>query len=172
MRLCKGSPIGARRVSPFRMPTNTLKGLPPAPETNPWWWHPGRVGVEMAPSYFAKDLERIDPDLAATHDKLHGKWSIWMKKPTIQTKTCWGWQLLFSVDRLDQRVFARLYESSARKWGNAVEYFRAVEREVLRDRELVDRKSSEYAIERSREVWDYSQIKNIGKGSKFSTYHA
>jgi len=106
------------------------------------------------------------------------RWQVWTRKERLQTPVCRGWQLLFihqdsdgSYLPLDERLLARLFSASADRWGNAREYFKSVEREIERRKEKQHADSLQDSIDRAMTVWDYSQIKNIGKGNKFSTYH-
>lgn len=170
---------GTKREIPFaRVAVGGPRPIPP-PESNPWYWNPGRAGIVGAPYWFAEKLEAFDPNLRATWDNYHDRWLIWMKKDKLQSKWCKGWLLLFIVQYqsgaympLDERVFARLYEASADKWGNGQAYFRKIQREIESAQERRERKAVEESVERALEVFDYSQIKNIGRGNKFSTYLA
>lgn len=154
----------------------------PGPEHNIWFWHPGRIGVRFAPSDFRRRLQEIDPELDVTWNPIIERWTVWMKKPSLQTPICQGWGLLFVVKEpnnsyrpLDERIFARLYEASTRKWSNAKTYFAAVEREIEREKELKSKRSTQDAIDIAMPSFEHSQIKvGYGKssGSKFSTYHS
>ena len=148
------------------------------PEYNPWWWNPSRPEAGRAPRWFADKLEAVDPTLELTWNKLTQRWQVWARKDRLQNPICRGWQLLFihqdsdgSYLPLDERLLARLFSASADRWGNAKEYFRSVEREIERRREKQHAASLQDSIDRAMTVFDYSQIKNIGKGSKFATYH-
>ncbi len=166
-----GTNIGARRVNPFALPI--AKQTKPPIESHPWFWNPRRFGEGwQAPDSFVRKLLEVDPELTVCYNKYEQTFGVWMKKPSINSPVCQGWSLLFKTPILDERVFHRLYEASQRKWGNAVTYWRSVEDDIRRTRELSDKKSTQYAVEKATEVYDYSQIKNIGKGNKFSTYHS
>ena len=146
-------------------------------EAHPWWWHPSRVGVPEAPARYLRVLDRIDPDLRATVNNYTGEICVWAPKPTLQTKWCWGWQLLFKVHPsvAPDLVGAHLFEVSARKWGGAKAYFDAIEREMDRERAAQERRSQADAVDQAMEVFDHSQIRvsmhGPSSGSKFSTYH-
>lgn len=166
-----GTNIGARRLGHWSQPVNQRRTIPP-PESNPWWWNPRRFQRGwQAPSDFLIKLARVDSEITVCFNKFTQDWGVWIEKPKINTPTCQGWQLLFRAPALDERIFHRLYEASARKWGSAREYWRAVEDEMRYEREKYEKKSTEFAVEKATEIYDYSQIKNIGQGNKFSTYH-
>lgn len=160
-----------RRSQPFSQSITKPTKLPP--EANPWWWNPGRLEVEKGPNWFRRKLEEVDPGLEITWNRYGQHWSLWMRKERLQTPICQGWSLLFHIPPrgLDNSVLARLYSASADKWGNAKEYFRAVEDEIEYQRRKRDQASRQETIDIAMETFDYSQIKNIGKGNKFATYH-
>ncbi len=152
-----------QRAAPVKLP----------PEANPWWWNPSRPGVRGGPEWFTDKLTDIDRKLGITWNGYKEQWQIWMQKPTVQHPICKGWVLLFAVhpSQLDNRVFARLFEASGDKWGNAKEYFISVQREYERDRERSEKHRLSEVMDSAMESFTYSQIKNIGKGSKFADYH-
>jgi len=161
------------QMAPFRQEIQTSTKILP-PESLNVWWNPGRAGVRSGPRDFAEKLEKIDPNLAITWDAYRQVWTIWTKNPRVQNKYCSGWLLLFHVEPrgLDERVFARLYNASAQKWGSAKQYFDAVERELEREKEKGDKASYDELMAQARANYDYMQIKNIGSGRKFSEFLA
>lgn len=168
----KGTNLGARRLGHWNQPIQRNRTIPPI-EANPWFWNPRRFGAGwQAPSLFLSRLREVDGELTVVFNKFNQDWGVWIRKDRLQTPICQGWQLLFRAPQLDERIFHRLYEASARKWGSALAYWRAVEDQMRREQRHYEQKSSEMAVEKATEVFDYSQIKNIGKGSKFSTYHS
>lgn len=149
------------------------------PESNPWWWNPNRVGVRVGgPSDFSRKLEELDDSLEITWNAYTQRWQIWTKSERIQNKICSGWMFLFSVHprELDERVLARLYMSSTKRWSSGRHYFDAIEREYWREKEARERADLQDTLDASMETFDYSQIKVSGygpsSGSKFSTYHS
>lgn len=149
----------------------------PAPEANHRFWNPSRAGVVFAPERFQVELHRIDADLEVTWDNYNERWLVWQRNPGLKSELNRGWSLLFVVryaDQsympLDERVFARIYEISAHKWGNAKEYFKAVEREWERDREMTQAARKQEINDTSGDYYDYMKIKNIGIGSKFANH--
>ena len=150
------------------------KPIIPPPEANLWWWHPDRVGVKKGPSWFEKQLREFGEDLAVTWNAYAECYLIWMRSPGFKAPMAWGWKLLFPVvggDKkyapLDERVFARLYDASAAKWGNGKRYFDRIESEILRDRAKAEANTDDALRYSAGEYFDYMKIKNIGLGSKF-----
>lgn len=167
-----------RQSAPFRQRVSKPTRIP-GPETIPAYWNPNRQSIRLAPEDFRKKLRAIDPELECTWNPIEERWLIFQRAPRMQHPLCSGWMLLFVVKNadgsyapLDQRVFARLYAGSARAWGSAKEYFNRIEAEMQRDRESFERANRQDTIDQAMPYYDHSQIKNIGKGSKFSTYHA
>ena len=122
-----------------------------------------------------KKLEELDDTLAMTKNQYTGDWLIWAKKESLRTKVCWGWMLLFTVHPADlgdgSAVLARLYSASMKRWGSGKAYFDAITREMERDKEARERASSQDTMDRAMDVFNYSQVKNIGQGNKFQRYH-
>lgn len=168
-----GQRVGLNPARPSRIP---------GPETIPWYWHPFRAGVRFGPDSFRAQLHQFDPNLEITWNPIRERWQLWMRKPALQNKLCWGWTLLFVLDRdgeylpPDNRVFARLYEASADKWGDGKKYFDHIQRQWEEERAKAESKWQQDTIDSMMPSWDYSQIKvamrGKSNGSKFSTYFA
>lgn len=169
------------RTAPFGM-ERARPSIPP-PEALNWWWNPSRSGVALGPEWFRAKLHEVDPELEVTWNRYTERFLIWTKKERMQTKICSGWLLLFPVQYddgsfmpLDERVIARLYHASSRKWGSGKAYFDAVEREMARDKERARKQADTDHIDQSMETYNFSQIKVSGfgpsSGSKFSTFHS
>ncbi len=75
---------------------------------------------------------------------------------------------------LDERVMARLYQASQKRWGSGAKYWEAVEAAQKRDKEAEDRQNLQDSIDQSMEVFDHSQIsvsmRGKSNGSKFSKF--
>lgn len=151
-------------------------------ESISWYWNPSRPGVRLGPQWFRKKLAELGDDLEVTWDAFRERWCIFVRRPRVQHPIGMGWALLFRVENadgsyrpLDERVLARLFEASRKKWGSGQKYFEAIEREMQRERERADRESLQDAIDQSMEVFNHSQIsvsmRGASNGSKFSTYH-
>lgn len=165
----------------YKTPIGKMKKLPP--EANLWWWHPNRVGVKSAPEWFKEALSKMDDNLAVTWNAYRERWQVWLRCPRLQSPVCQGWKLLFVNEDgahrympLDERLFARLYQASADKWGNGKDYFRAIEREIERDAEKREASWKQETLDIAMESFDHSQIKvamhGKSSGSKFSEYHS
>ena len=155
------------RTQAFKMGVNKPTSIPD-PETNPWWWNPGRVGIGVteAPPWFTKRLHELDPDLAVTWNRVVERYQVWVRKPSLRTKVCNGWQLLFQVKHsdgsycpLDERTFAKLYDISGQRWGSGKKYFARVEQEMERDREKMERDRKDSIGYGAGEYFDYLQPK-------------
>lgn len=157
------------------------KPKPLGPEHNPWYWNPNRVGAREAPAWFQEKLRAVDPEreVDIRWNPIKERWVAFYRKPSFAHKLCQGWTLLMIIQYpdgsympLDERTLAALYNASVRKWGSGKAYFDAIEREVTRERELKEKARTQEAIDIAMPFYEHSQIKNIGSGSKFSTYHA
>jgi hypothetical protein len=154
------------------------------PEENVWFWHPARVGVRHAPEWFLEPLkDQMGQELDVTWNPMIERWLIWTKAPHMIHPICQGWRLLFIHNGpagehlpLDERVYARLYASSARAHGSAKAYFDRICAEYERDKERTERRLQQEAVDQAMPYWDHSQIKVSGfgksNGNKFSTYLA
>lgn len=150
------------------------------PEHNTWYWNPFRVGAGEAPRDFQKKLREVDPDnlIDVRWNPIIEKWGVFYRNPKIAHPICTGWVLLFLVEprELDERVLARLYSASAQRWGNARQYFSAVEREMEREAAKRDANRRQEAVDLAMPYWEHSQIKvamrGKSSGDKFSRYHA
>lgn len=163
-----------RKVGRYGLPL--AKPVKQGPEVNPWFWHPDRKqGGPVAPLSFVEELEKVDEGLAVAWNPVRENWAVWQRAPKYPS----GWRLLFihhdgqgGYLPLDNRLFARLYAADMRNWGSARKYFDQVQAQVERDREAEEKRYQDELMAEAVPHFDYSQIKNIGHGSKFSTYHA
>lgn len=123
-----------QRVNPIRHPI-VRKPVIPARDQMIQYWHPDRIGAISAPSWFARDLEQLHPDLRCVMSPVHQRWIIWQRKPENRNPITQGWSYKFDFDpdKLGPLPLARLYEASARKWGSGAKYIEAVQREMARD---------------------------------------
>jgi hypothetical protein len=146
---------------------------------SPYYWYPGRFGVQLAPEWFRKRLKEIHLDLEVTWHPITQRWLVWYKRPRIQHALCPGWLLLFPVETswgafvpLDERVLAAIYQVSARAFGDGRQYWQRIETEMKRDEEMRHLKQDLAVRDFAGERYDWAQIKNIGPGSKFANYHS
>lgn len=160
---------------PIAKPTQKL-----GPEHNPWFFNPNRCEVKFAPDWFRDKLRELDgyEDLSVTWNPILERWQVFSRAPKISHPICSGWRLLFIHNGpsgehlpLDERLLARLYHASASAHGDAKKYFDRITQEMVRDKEAREKKNLNDQIDMSMPFFEHSQIKNIGKGSKFTTYH-
>ena len=172
--------MALQHTAPFRVPIARPHTIPP-PEANPWWWHPNRCGVTFAPDSFLQRLRELGEELSITWNPLSQRWQVWARAPRIQHPICQGWKLLFvHHDRhgnylpLDERLFARLYDASAAKHGDAKRYMQRIQDEWERDKAKREAQFTQDTLDITLPYYDYSQIKVSGcgpsNGSKFATY--
>ena len=169
---------GIKKSAPFKQTPVRPKALPP--EYNNWYWHPNRGSVRTAPDWFMAKLKDVDPDglVRITWNPIRERWQVFARDYKVQHPICWGWKLLFVVEQdgeyvpLDERTLAKIYERSGRKWGNLYEYWLKVEQVIERETARAEKNRHDAVGDTSGDYYDYMQIKNIGKGSKFTQFHA
>lgn len=167
--------LGHRRGQPFKQAISKPDKL--GPEYNPWFWNPRRKATKRPDAAFMERLHEIDPNLDVTWNPISCRWQIWTPNPKMNHPTCQGWRLLFVHNGpqgqfmpLDERVFARLYWSSVDAWGSAKAYFDNVQRVAEREKEHESAKATQEGVDKGQEYMEYTKIKNIGSGSKFTRY--
>ncbi len=177
MRGYSGSHVPGRVGPQFGM--EKARVVVPGPETITWFWHPNRVGMKFAPDDFRKRLKAFDPELECVWNGHTERWQIWERDPKFQTKICQGWKLLFPVQTmaheympLDERIFCRLYEASAAKWGNGKQYWGRIEAEMEREKEKAERDRKEDVRSTAGDYFNHTQpsvsMYGPSNGSKMS----
>lgn len=148
MRAFAGSHVPGRVGPQFGMERSKPKPL--SPEVITWYWNPNRAGMRFAPKHFRDRLKQFDPELECVWNGHTERWQIFMRDLKIQTKICAGWKLLFPVQDadhnfmpLDERVFCRLFEASAQRWGSGKQYWGRIEAEMERDKEKAEKDRKE-----------------------------
>lgn len=149
------------------------------PEYNIWFWNPGKPTVQRAPEWFTKKVHEVDESLEVTWSPIAERWLVFARADHFRTAVCAGWRLLFvhhdenhAYMPLDERLLARLYLIDATRNGGSKAYFARIVAEYERDQEKSRKDRQQDAIDRAMPYWEHSQIKNIGKGNKFSTFFA
>ena len=167
--------LGRRRSQPFRTPVSKPRKV--GPEANPWFWNPRRKTTKRPPQAFMERLAEVDPTLDVTWNPISCRWQVWAPNPRMNHPICQGWRLLFVHNGadgqylpLDERVFARLYWSSVDAWGSAKGYFDHMQSVMSRDQAKKDLDDAEDGYKRASEYMEYTKVKNIGSGNKFSRY--
>lgn len=167
-----------RAPQPFSQKVAPRRNL--GPEHNPWWWNPNNPSITFAPKRFTARLKReMGSELEVTWNPITERWQVFARSNRINHPVCQGWRLLFIHNGpngehlpLDERLYARLYAASADVNGSGRQYFQRIMDEMKRDEDRREKRARQDAIDQAMPYWEHSQIKNIGKGSKFSTYHA
>jgi len=146
-----------------------------------WWFTPDRPeSRERRPDrVFQAKIDQDFPGISITWHPLKKRWQVWARSNRVKTPYCRGWLLLFTLEGpngeyfpLDERVCVLIWERTARRWKNGREYFDRIESEIQRDRERRAKADGEDRDWKARDYWNYTLIKNIGRGSKFTQHHA
>lgn len=167
---------GRGRMGSFGQAISRPKALPP--EEHTWYWHPDRFGVKKADDAFSAKLDNLGHGLAVTWHPLKERWLVWVRDGKIQHPICHGWKLIFvwEIDGqyapLDERLLAKIFDRSGRKWGNLYEYWLKVEQAIEHEREMKEKAREADVRHSAGEYYDYTLIKNIGSGSKFANHQA
>lgn len=146
----------------------------PGPETNKFFWNPRLAGIQELTGPIAETIKREFPGVKVVWNPVLECWQAWAQSNTTKI----GWKLLFihwfddhSYCPPDERLLARLESVDGEKQRmNQLQYFNRIVAERQRDEERAEKQWRQDSKDASDPVWDYSQIKNIGTGSKFSTY--
>lgn len=163
------------RTPTFSQPVSRGKKL--GPEYNPWFWNPRRQPTQRPPEAFMKRLKEVDSALEVTWNPISARWQVWTPNPKMNHPICQGWRLLFVHNGangeylpLDERVFARLYWSSADAWGSARQYFDHMQSVMAEDKAKRDAAVSADGAYRGQDYLNYTKVKNIGQGNKFTRF--
>lgn len=169
------STYGSRGKTPVSQTISRPRKLDP--EYNIWWWNPSRPIVKLAPEWFRAKVKEIDESLEVTWSPLAERWLVFARAEHFRTPVCAGWRLLFvhhdenkQYMPLDERLLARLFLIDSTRNGGSKAYFERIVSEYERSQAKGRKDRQQEAIDRAMPYYEYSQIKNIGKGSKFATY--
>ena len=172
-----GTNIGKRQTPAAPFPIAKPEKVPQTAIT--WYWHPDRIGAREAPAAFAAQLHEFDPELRAAWNPYTERWQIWARVPGFRSHICTGWKLLFPVVNadgsyrpLDERVMARCFEASVRRWGNGRRYFDRIESELERDKARTAKTWDDERDAGAREYFNHLQpsisMRGPSNGSKCS----
>jgi len=166
-------PGGHVRYQPI--PRTALSSVPA------WWFHPGRPETRSRTPdpIFQRKLDQDFPGIHVNWHPLKQRWQVWTRSNRVQTPYCRGWLLLFTLEDeqgdyvpLDERTLVVIWDRSARRWGNGKQYFNRIESEIAHEKRLRAAAHDDERDYKAGEYWDYTKIKNIGSGSKFTRHHA
>jgi len=170
---------------PFRTPVVTPSGELPD-QAMDFYWHPDRDGVEAAPDEFMRDLRMVDHyDRVRVVRPPEGAplvypraYLVWYRKPSVLHYLSPGWLLLRDWRDskgeplpLDGRVFSYLYSVSAEAFGGGRRYFEHCVEEMNRDKAKKEKVHRQGNHDRVEDYRQFTQVKNIGSGNKFSLHH-
>lgn len=148
------------------------------------FWHPDREGVERCPDDFQRELSLMTDRVAICRPPAGAPlvqpraWLIWMRKPSVTHPMSPGWLLLIDWRLkgvpmpLDMRVFSYLYSVSVTQHGSAKAYFDKCVAEMDRDKASKDKLHRDDMHDRTRDYFDYTKVKSIGKGNKYALHDA
>lgn len=176
------SVTGTRKVRGGSL-TPITRPVIPSVEMTHWYWNPNRLSIRLAPAWFDRKLKEVDPNLTVTWNPVRERWLVWYRSPRFAHPLCRGWRLLFPVQYedglyapLDERVMWKLYSRWQAKMGGAVEHWRRVEAEMLREKERAEAARADSVGVGAGEWYDSTKISvsmcGQSDGSKFSKHHA
>jgi hypothetical protein len=176
----RGGTLRGRDLGQVSVPIHRPTALDPS--TSWSFFHPSRVDARFAPAEFRSQVKALDPNLDVVWHPIHQRWCVWVRNPKIRHRLCPGWQMLFPVRYadgsfmpLDERTLAAIYDRSARKWGNGIQYWNRIQDEIRHDYVQGQRNRSEFIGQQARDRWAYAQIKvgyGASNGSKFQKHHS
>lgn len=146
-----------------------------------WWFHPDRPETHSRKPdpIFLRKLEEDFPGIAINWHPIKQRWQVWARSNAVQTPYCRGWKLLFFLEDanggyvpLDDRTLVTIWLRSGKKHGDGLKYYDRLVAEELHQRKMKDKAMDQERDDKSSDYWGYTQIKNIGKGSKFVNHHA
>lgn len=149
------------------------------------YWHPDRDGVERCPESVQRDLDImtdgrvviVRPPAGAPLVQPHA-WLVWLRKPSVTHWISPGWLLLIDWRlkgvpmELDARLYSYLYSVSVTQHGSAKAYFDKCVSEMERDKAAKEKFHTDDMHDRTKDYFDFTKIKSIGKGNKFALHEA
>lgn len=151
----------------------------------PWFWNPGNPMATHLPASVSLSryrevlaaIKKIDRNIGLTWHPDRHIWQIWYYKPGFTPTMPWtnGWVMMKELEPFRDTAYILA----------VVKYMdmaaRGISLKKLHDQRRQDRidqrrRAREQRMARDEqiagEVYDHTNIKNIGKGSKFATYHS
>jgi hypothetical protein len=168
-----------RTTVPIEKPTENLDALPP------WWWNPSNpASAQIPPSLplarflgLQVALREIDPDLGISYNGAANVWQLWYFKPGVMKESPWtnGW---VHVKDFKPWQGTNYILTVVRYMDKMKQEMSAVKRVEMLQEERGQRRAKRRLLrfdthkQRAGEIYDHTRIMNIGKGSKFATFHA
>lgn len=144
------------------------------PETFHWYWNPNHPAIRFGPDDFRKQIKEIDSAYEITWNPIKERWLVFARAPKINHPICTGWKLVFVVELdgeyvpLDNRTLDKARDRTVRTWGSWGKYFDHIEDNINAETQRFERAHSDEVRYGAGEYFDYTKIKNIGRGSKFA----
>ena len=148
------------------------------------FWHPDREGVEFPDERFRQELAVVSDRVVICRPPAGAPllqpraWLVWMRKPSVTHPMSPGWLLLIDWRlrgepmALDRRVFSYLYSVSVTKHGSAKAYFETCVADMEREKASRLKVHTDDMRDRTQDYFDYTKIKNIGRGNKYALHDA
>ena len=172
--------------TPFSFPIERAT-TPLPPEAMPQFWHPQRFGVTFAPDAIRRELLALranapnpEASLDCTWMPLDERWLIWQRDPTVTHHLCAGWSMKIvwedpethAYRPLDARLYADLYAREIWRFDSCGRgYFDRVCEDILRERAIRKKDTTNETQAMQRELIRSRRITNIGQGNKFALHH-
>jgi hypothetical protein len=144
----------------------------PGEDSNPWFWNPGRIGLQHEPQWFRKLLdENGHQDISCVWNRNSERWQVFARSPRVQTKICQGWRYLFPVQLrngayapLDERTLAKIFLLDGVRVGDGNHFIDRVASEMKRDKERAEQRDEIDTRDSTGEFFDYT-LPKVGYGA-------
>ena len=158
----------------------------PGPEVEFVYWHPDRLGVELAPAATAAKLLTIHTSLAACRPPAkapvrRSRWLIWARDARATNPFCPGWYLVFVWEvtkthaALPLEPFSHLeeciYAVMAIKVGGQQAYFKKMFAERVAAKQAREATYQDNRQTKQREFLASRRISTAGRGNRFALHH-
>ena len=158
----------------------------PGPEAEFVYWHPDRLGVELATATILTQLQAIHPTLSACRPPanapvLRSRWLIWARDPKATNSFCPGWYLVFVWEvtkthaALPLEPFSHLedciYAVMALKVGGHQAYFKKMFAARVAAKQAREATYQDGRQARQREFLAARRISTAGRGNRFALHH-
>ena len=158
----------------------------PGPEAEFVYWHPDRLGVELASPATLTKLLAIHPSLSACRPPAkapvpRARWLIWARDPKATNSFCPGWYLVFVWEVTKTRLalplepFSHLedciYAVMATKIGGHQAYFKKMFAERQAAKEARESTYQDGRQAKQRDFLASRRISSAGRGNRFALHH-
>ena len=158
----------------------------PGPESEFVYWHPERMGVELAPPAVLAQLHAIHPTLSACRPPAKApvprpRWLVWARDPKATNSFCPGWYLVFVWEVTKTKAFLPLepfshleeciYAVMATKIGGVGAYFKKMQAERQAAKAGLEATYQDTRQAKQREFLASHRISTAGRGNRFALHH-